>query len=68
MVSKELLEKFKTIYQEEFNIVLSDENAIKMATDLLNVMRIITRPIPKSEFEETYQTVPKIGGKTDETG
>lgn len=55
MVSKELLEKFKTIYLEEFNIVLSDENAIKMATDLLNVMRVITRPIPKSEFEETYQ-------------
>lgn len=68
MVSKELLEKFKTIYQEEFNIVLSDENTIKMATDLLNVMRVITRPIPKSEFEETYQAVPKIGGKTDETG
>lgn len=67
MVSKELLEKFKTIYQEEFNIVLSDENATKMATDLLNVMRIITRPIPKSEFKETYQAVPKIGGKTDET-
>lgn len=68
MVSKELLEKFKIIYQEEFKIVLSDEEAVKMATDLLNVMRIVTRPIPKEELENNYQTsYQKVPGvKTDE--
>lgn len=68
MVSQELLEKFKMIYKEEFNIELTDEEATKMATDLLNVMRVITQPVPKSELEETYQDQPKVEGELYEAG
>lgn len=51
MIARRLLDEFKIIYKEEFGAELSDEEATKMATDLLNVMRILTRPIPKTEDE-----------------
>ncbi len=47
MVSKKMLEKFKTLYFEEFNVRLSDEVALKMATDLLNLMKILVWPESK---------------------
>jgi len=55
MISKELLEKFKMLYQEQFNILLNDEEATKMATDLVNLMRVLLKPDPTSSSEETYQ-------------
>lgn len=44
MVSKELLDKFKSLYQRKFDITLTDEEATKMATDLVNLMRILVSP------------------------
>lgn len=49
MISQKMLEKFKKIYFEEFKVQLTDEQTTEMATELLNLMKILTRPLPKSE-------------------
>jgi hypothetical protein len=46
MISKEQLEKFKTIYKNQFSEELSDQEALEQATKLLNMMKIIYRPLP----------------------
>lgn len=62
MISKESLERFKKLYYEKYNIALSDEAATLMATDFLNLMKILTRPQPKNAaqnnnlpVEQTYE-------------
>ena len=60
MISNELLDKFKKLYKEKFDITLTDEQATKMATDLVNLMRVLLRPDPKPEVN------PEEGGQ-DET-
>ncbi len=47
MLTSELLEKFKRIFQEQFNTILSDEEATLMATDFLNTMKILVTPDPE---------------------
>ena len=47
MISKTSLEKFKTIYKEEFGEELSDQEAMEKATKFLNLMKVIMKPIPK---------------------
>lgn len=54
MISKELLEKFKRLYQEKYNINLSDEETIQMATDFLNLMKILLRPKRKRAENTQY--------------
>ncbi len=54
MVSRELLDKFKNMYQRKFDITLNDEEATKMATDLLNLMRVLIQPLPKQDINKTY--------------
>lgn len=46
MISNDLLEKFKRLYLEKYKIFLSDEEALQMATDFLNLMKILMRPDP----------------------
>ncbi len=46
MISKELLDKFKTIYKNQFGEEISDQEALEQATKLLNMMRVIYRPLP----------------------
>lgn len=47
MISKEQLEKFKEIYKNQFGEELSDQDALEKATKLLNMMKVIYRPLPK---------------------
>lgn len=47
MLTKELLEKFKSIYKQQFSIDLSDEETTLMATDFLNLMKILVSPDPE---------------------
>jgi hypothetical protein len=54
MVSKEQLDKFKSLYQRKYNTSLTDEEATKMTTDLLNLMRVLIKPLPKQNNNETY--------------
>ncbi len=65
MVSRELLNEFKMIYKEEFNVAITDEEATEMSTELVNLMKVLLKPdaIPDPEnknnqFEE---------GELDET-
>jgi hypothetical protein len=53
MVSQEFLEKFKNLYKEKFNIILTDEEATKLATDFLNLMRVLIRPKQNSNIAST---------------
>ncbi len=63
MISKELLGKFKKLYQDQFNITLSDEEATEAAMDLVNLMKILLKPLPKSNtteertVNETYRPI-----------
>lgn len=54
MISNELLEKFKRLYNEKYNITLSDEEATQMATDFLNLMKILLRPKQKKVINSQY--------------
>lgn len=46
MISEESLEKFKKLYKQEFNEELSDDEALRQATRLLNLYRAIYLPLP----------------------
>lgn len=55
MISQEFLDKFKNLYKTKFNIILTDEDATRLATDFLNLMRVLTKPKPKIEIQEEDQ-------------
>ncbi len=44
MVNQSLLDKFKRLYKEEYNINLTDEEATDLATQFLNLMKILIKP------------------------
>lgn len=45
-ISNESLEEFKKIYEEEFQIKISDEEAREIAQRLLGFIALIYRPLP----------------------
>ncbi len=47
MVTREILDKFKRLYQEKYDIILTDEEATEMATSFLNLMKVLIYPKPK---------------------
>ncbi len=49
MLTEERLKEFTDLYYRNFKVRLSREEATKAATDLLNLMRVLTKPLPKSE-------------------
>lgn len=65
MIRKELLEKFKKLYQDKYNISLNDEEATELAQQFLCLMEILIQPKPtpivtgetnkKPEQWETYE-------------
>ena len=59
MVSNEILEKFKNLYLKKYNISLTNEEATRMATDLVNLMRILLRPDKPTDNQQE--------GRQDET-
>ncbi len=38
---------FQRLWKEQFHLDLSNEEALEKATDLLEMMKVIYRPIPK---------------------
>ncbi len=46
-ITQEQLESFKKIYKKRFGKNISDKEALKQATALLNMMKVIYRPLPK---------------------
>ena len=46
-LSKEAIEEYKRIYKAEFGKEISDQEAYEQANDLLELFKIIYRPIPE---------------------
>ncbi len=65
MVSKELLNEFKMIYKEEFNVAITDEEATEMSTELVNLMKVLLKPDPISDPENKNNQLEK--GEPNET-
>lgn len=59
MISETALQEFKKLYAEEFGEEVSDEEAIKLSTNLLTLFNYIYRPVKKdwlAEFSENEKT------------
>lgn len=52
MISEKALKEFKEIYKKEFNIDLSDQDALEKATKLLNLMKAVYGPMSKGDYEK----------------
>lgn len=48
MVNQAFLDKFKRLYKEKYNIILCDEEATELATQFLNLMKILIQPEQKT--------------------
>lgn len=59
MLSKEALQEFKKIWVDKFGRELPDEEAIKEATNLLNLFDAIYRPIKKEMPEKNIYDIAK---------
>lgn len=46
-IEPEDLKEFQRLWKEQFHLDLSNEEALEKATDLLEMMKVIYRPIPK---------------------
>lgn len=55
MISKEILEKFKTLYKKKYDIDLTDEQTTQLANDLVNLMRVLLKPKSKAVESEAQQ-------------
>jgi len=49
MLSRKAVIEFQVVYKKQFNRDISYEEAEKMGTKLLKLMKIIYRPIPKKK-------------------
>ena len=58
MVNEVLLEKFKKLYKDKYNIILSDEEATELATQFLTLMKILIKPEQKTN--EIQPNLPKV--------
>ena len=52
MISKESLEEFKKIYRKQFGKDIFDQDALESATKLLNLLRVVYKPMTKEEFSK----------------
>ncbi len=51
MISKDELEKFKAIYRKKTGKNISDQDALESATRLLNLVKLVYKPMTKNELE-----------------
>lgn len=51
-LSKERVEEFKRIYKKETGKDISDEEALDSATSLVEMIRLVYKPIKKKDFEK----------------
>ena len=52
MISKEQLQDFKRLYKEHFGKDISDADALESATKLIDMLRVVYKPMTKEEFDE----------------
>lgn len=60
MITAEQLSEFKEIYKKEFKKDISDQEALDKATRLINLMRIIYRPMTKNQYKKYNEKCKKI--------
>lgn len=47
MIPKKAIKEFKEIYFEEVGVLLSQEEATKKATEMLNLFKILSKPLKR---------------------
>jgi len=50
-LSNQAITDFKEAYQKYFGVVLSDEEVNEKGMKLMNLMKLIYKPIPEEEFK-----------------
>ena len=55
MISEERLKEFKKIYKKRFGKRLSGQDALEEATKLLNLVKIVYRPMTKKEYDKVQK-------------
>jgi hypothetical protein len=48
---QDVIKKFKDIYHQEFGQTITDDEASELGERLINLMEIISRPIPGIDFQ-----------------
>ena len=49
--TKKQLDEFKRIYKKEYRVDINDSQALEMATKLINLIKIVYKPMTENEFE-----------------
>ena len=44
MITKNIIDKGKKLYLEKYGVNLSDEEATRLMTDLVNLMKVLLKP------------------------
>lgn len=52
-LSKEAIEEFRQIWKEESGKEISYEYAQERATDLINLFKVLLKPIPKQDLKKS---------------
>lgn len=55
MISKESLEGFKKIYKKRFGEDLPNQVALEKATKLLNLVKVVYRPMTQEEYDKVQE-------------
>lgn len=58
MLPKEAIIEYQQIYEAQFGTEISFDEAMRQGTQLINLMRIIYKPIP-AENEKRFRGKPK---------
>lgn len=59
-ISKEALKEYKAIYKKEFGKDISDDKALEQATNLLNLVKAVSKPIKSTEKNKDEKTRGQI--------
>ncbi len=59
-ISKKAIEEFKEIYREEFGKDISDQTALELGTNLLNIFSTVYRPISKNKLTKINMEINGI--------
>lgn len=64
-LSNRAITDFKKIYQKKFGVDLNDDDANEKGVELLNLFRLVYRPIPKKALMEMKNLMFNAYGNTN---
>lgn len=56
-ISEDQLNKFINLYQQRFGIELDRQSAYEKAAKLVQLMKIVYKPITKNDYEKYQETI-----------